>query len=271
TAAMAAVIAPVAARLSAEDRALLDGVLATPAPQAGPVPGTPWLFAPGPDGLDGAPDEAVVATVDGVDGVWRAWRRPAVTAGDAHRVYLVETGPDQDLPAIAARMQEALTAAGETPPRVEVYPRGAALPPYQRQVRAAGTLLWSRTPDPGVRVARIYDLVDERGPHLADDHTVLDTDEAARVLRYLNGGEPLLLGMLPLPDVRRDDRPETVPSGFATDGAWVWSDATAYYLDTYRLAPDEELLEHIRAAGYRVPAVDGAGLHRALAALRTPR
>ena len=38
---------------------------------------------------------------------------------------------------------------------------------------------------------------------------------------------------------------------FLTDGYWVWTDASAYYLERYALRPDPELVEHIHARGYQ--------------------
>ncbi|GAA5179199.1 hypothetical protein GCM10023322_08470 [Rugosimonospora acidiphila] len=121
----------------------------------------------------------------------------------------------------------------------------------------------------GVRVARVYDVVDGRGPRLTVDHPLLEEGEAARVLSYLDGGRALLTGLIRMRDVMTGDGSEVVPGGFATDGTWVWCEATAYYLRTYRLAPDPELLAHIRAAGYRPPEVGDPALRRALTALRT--
>src|SRR5262249_12672004 len=61
---------------------------------------------------------------------------------------------------------------------------------------------------------------------------------------------------------------QTVPNTFRTDGRWIWSDAAAYYLHRYGLAPDPGLLAYIREREYVMPTVDGAAQHRAGAALR---
>jgi hypothetical protein len=68
-------------------------------------------------------------------------------------------------------------------------------------------------------------------------------------------------------DVMDNRRHAVVPMNFRTDGHWVWADAVAYYLRTYGLAPDADLLEHIRARQYEVAVVDAVASHRALAAL----
>ena len=54
---------------------------------------------------------------------------------------------------------------------------------------------------------------------------------------------------------------------FRTDGAFVWPDDAAYYLDKFALSPDPDLLARIRAAGYVPPVVDGVAMHRATALL----
>jgi hypothetical protein len=53
-----------------------------------------------------------------------------------------------------------------------------------------------------------------------------------------------------------------------TDGHFVLCEATRYYLERYRLAPDAELLAHIRAREYIVPVIDGAAVYRATALVR---
>ena len=55
-----------------------------------------------------------------------------------------------------------------------------------------------------------------------------------------------------------------------TDGVWIWTDATTYYLERYNLRPDRGLLRHIRAADYRMPEVDGVAIHRTTAVLQEP-
>jgi hypothetical protein len=57
---------------------------------------------------------------------------------------------------------------------------------------------------------------------------------------------------------------------FRTDGTWIWSEATTYYLEVHGLLPDPELAAHIRALGYAAPVVDGIARHRAMAVLKAP-
>jgi hypothetical protein len=105
---------------------------------------------------------------------------------------------------------------------------------------------------------------------MAAGYPVIGAPVAARLVGYLRGGQPLLLTTARKNDVLTPARGAVVPMNFRTDGQWIWSDATAYYLEQYGLAPDADLVAHIRHRGFVVPEVDGAAIHRALAALQEP-
>src|SRR5262249_35813328 len=106
-------------------------------------------------------DRSVLDAVVGervVRGIWRAWRGPGGTyCSMAKQVFGVEADRWSHLAGLAARLQDRLTAAGEQYPQVEVYEVGDWLPAYQRTARSEGELVWSRTPDPGIRVASLHD------------------------------------------------------------------------------------------------------------------
>src|SRR5262249_23309810 len=65
---------------------------------------------------------------------WQSWRLPDNNAPwpPARQVFVVETEPDADLPALTARLQHVLAAAGEVNPQVEVYPTRREPPAYQQ-------------------------------------------------------------------------------------------------------------------------------------------
>jgi hypothetical protein len=90
------------------------------------------------------------------------------------------------------------------------------------------------------------------------------------VVEYLYAGEPLLVTTAQMDDVVDPERGNSVPMNFRTDGTWIWTDTTTYYLEQHRMAPDTDLLEHIRSVRYRMPALDGVALHRAMAVLQAP-
>ena len=206
---------------------------------------------------------------------WRAWRFPGDGAPwpPPRRVYIVEVAFDADLAGTTAETQRRLAAAGEVCPQVEVYPTGldeGELPSYQRLARGNGALLWARDPDPGIRVAELFDVFGEHGADMTPDHPTVPVDEVVLLLQYLCSGAPLLATTARMDDVLDPSRTGVVSMDLRTDGYWIWSEATVYYLRRYRLAPDPELLAHVRECGYRCVEVDGAAVHRALVVLREP-
>jgi hypothetical protein len=221
-------------------------------------------------------DEAAIETTSqlaGPRGLWRAWRLPSegTTGRNARRVYVVEADESANLVRITGDIQHALAAVGERHPQVEVYPTGTELQTYQRFARSHGQLLWSRTPDPGMRIAVLFDEVDPtQGPRFRPDHPTIDGDELSKLLFYLRRGEPLLLTTARMRDVIDPARGDAVPMSFRTDGTWIWSDATTYYLDAYQLMPDPQLAAHVRALGYNPPTIDDVARHRAMSTLKQP-
>lgn len=239
----------------------------------------PWVFAAfdpatadGPAGTDPVDAAAAefVAGIDGVRGLWRAWRLPALPTPwpPPRRVFVLETATGADAASVGSRLQVALAAAGEVTPQVEAYPSGAALPAYQRLARAEGTLLWAAEPAQDVRIARVFDAVDPQdGPSFAPEHPVVtDEDEFRLLLDRLEAGVPLLTTTAVAEDVVEPARGPVVPLSFRTDGSWIWTEASTYYLQRYALAPDPDLHAHLLAAP-DVPVPDGVALHRAAEAL----
>jgi hypothetical protein len=162
-------------------------------------------------------------------------------------------------------------AAGESDPRVEVFGAPDALGPFHRAALGLAALLWTPDAAPPIRVAVLFDAVDEAGgPGFAPDHPWLGADERDDVLAYLDEGALLLATTTEMDDVVEPAR-GGVPMSFRTDGRFIWTEAVAYYLANYRLAPEPALLEHIRARGYKMAEVDCVALHRAMSALQTPR
>ncbi|MEV4757860.1 hypothetical protein AB0J86_22470 [Micromonospora sp. NPDC049559] len=228
------------------------------------------------DEIDRAAVAALAARPDdraGATALWRAWRFPSIDAPwpPPRRIYLVQGGDEAGLPALASRTQDALEAAGEADPQVEAFLDPDDLPTYQRTALGFSTLLWAAAPPVTPLVARVYDTLDpEAGPGFAADHPRIDGEDRDRVLSYLTGSTPLLITPTRSPDVVDADAGEVVPTGFFTDGRWIWTDAVAYYLRVYGLAPDPDLLDAIRSNDHLPPEVDAVALHRALSALYAP-
>jgi hypothetical protein len=59
----------------------------------------------------------------------------------------------------------------------------------------------------------------------------------------------------PGPDIFTPNGPPDVPNAFHTDGTWIWPAAVPHYLRKYGVPPETELVEHIRASGFRPPYV----------------
>jgi hypothetical protein len=117
-----------------------------------------------------------------------------------------------------------------------------------------------------VRVARTFDGASADGPWFDAEHQVIeDLGQRRRLLDFLAGGEVVLAAGVGLPDVVTGAR-RAVPAGLRSDGSWVWSEASRYYLDRHRLAPDPELAEYagIRAPGGRLTPLDRYRVHAAL-------
>lgn len=238
-----------------------------------PMPGHEFFATePCPGARAGHLDRAAVAAVlaePAVHGVWRAWRVPVGShCKVAKPVFVVEVDVNADAAGIAARLQDQLISAGEMYPQVEAYGVGEWLPAYQRTARAEGDLLWSRTPDPGVRIAPLIDgFVGVGSGNCEDAELIENEDERELILRYLDAGTPVLITTAQIYDVIDRDRGRVVPMNFRTDGAWIWNDISSYYLRTYGFRPDRGLISHIRANGYEIPQVDGVAEYRAISVL----
>ncbi|MET8546688.1 hypothetical protein ABZW03_39650 [Kitasatospora sp. NPDC004799] len=103
----------------------------------------------------------------------------------------------------------------------------------------------------GFRLAAVFDVVDPvTGPGFAPDRPRLAAGaEREAVARYLRAGAPVLLTPMLMDDVVDPGRRGVVPMGFRTDGRWIWTDTVTYYLDEYGLAPEPDLLAHVREQG----------------------
>ncbi len=240
-------------------------------PAADDRPGIPVIEAEPDDDVD----RALLASIESssaIRAVWRVWRYPGDGAPwpPPKRMYVVEADEGAAHAAVAATLGSVVEEAGDPHPQIEVYPVHGSVPSYQRLARAAGALIWARDPDPGLRLAVVYDDADERGPGTTGGHAAVAEPEATKLIEYLRGGEPLLLTTARMPDLVDPSRGTVVPINFRTDGHWIWSDASIYYLEQYGLSPDLDLIEHIERLRFVSPEVDGAAIHRALAALHDP-
>jgi hypothetical protein len=212
-------------------------------------------------------DDSAVSTLtfdQGTVGVWRAWRFGPDGADSGRRVYLVEVGPEVAAWRAENRARRVLVERGDRFPQVEVYWTGDELMPYHRALRDHSTLLWAPTAD-RVRFAPVDDGngFDPRHPR------VTDPAQRDRLLAALRAGVLVEGTDAGAVDVVDPGRGAVVPQSYRTDGVWAWSDATAYYLAEYGLAPDAEFAAHLWSAGPADPStVDSVARFRAELAVR---
>ncbi|SDT56503.1 hypothetical protein [Actinoplanes derwentensis] len=222
-------------------------------------------------GLMDGPDQAAVRAAEqqpGAVALWRSWRIAPEWAASVippAPVYVVETtGP---LAGTAAAIMRTLAAIGITAPLVEVYPTGGKLAPYTAAARNSSALLWVDRDTEPLRIARVFDVVDDAGARFGPEHERLSGDDLAQVAAYLDAGSPVLATTSRMTDVVEPGRGQVVPATYRTDGRWLWPESVAYYLREYGLAPQPEFTGHIRSCGRLLPVTDPADEHRALAVL----
>lgn len=244
-----------------------------------------WRFAARLSGGDAPTDEVTdEALVSGIEhdvwvrGIWRAWRSPIddTPYPPPCLVYVVEVDDALAEPTavveLAGRLQRRLISAGEAVPRVEVVSMHVDPPVYQQTARAFGQLVWSRTSSPTIAIARVFDKVDPvHGPSFDLDHPrMADEAERRRTIDYLRAGTELLVSLGMVEDVIDPRRGIIVPMSFRTDGSWIWTDSTAYYLEQYHLAPDAELLRHVQGVDGPPARPDSVALQHAMSTLTAP-
>ncbi|MEO3822601.1 TNT domain-containing protein [Actinomadura sp. B10D3] len=122
-------------------------------------------------------------------------------------------------------------------------------------------------PRSGLRRARIFDHAGPDGARPAVSRPPVPPEEAGRVAEYLRQAPTVMAARSNAPDRLDPSRGASVPLTFHTDGTWVWSGAVAYYLSEHGLPPEPDLVAHIRANGFRVPAVDDDTMNAANAAV----
>lgn len=107
-----------------------------------------------------------------------------------------------------------------------------------------------------LRNARVFDGA-ENGRPVVNRPRVGDEDRE-RVLGYLESAPIVLAARSYDTDELAPDEPPAVPLTFRTDGSWIWAGSVAYYLRNHDLAPEPDLVAHIRGQGFQLPEVDDA-------------
>ncbi|OLE24322.1 MAG: hypothetical protein AUG49_13635 [Catenulispora sp. 13_1_20CM_3_70_7] len=167
----------------------------------------------------------------------------------------------------------ALDRAGRWVP-TEVINQAERLRPVDRLVRlepvaaAAAVATWREehgSPPPAPAGVSLRWSAPPRDPA---GQAPLEGFERAALARYLSSA-PVAVAVFGFGVDELDPRrPEVVPLSIRTDGRWVWSQSEAYRTGAYGLAPDPDLVAHVRRLDYRLPSVDGAVLDRAARLVR---
>ncbi|MCU1683528.1 MAG: hypothetical protein JWQ81_4267 [Amycolatopsis sp.] len=151
---------------------------------------------------------------------------------------------------------------------LRMYPRSEENVPDWVIRRMSG--LPTEQPGPRFRIARIFDAVGPAGRPVIN-RPDLDVEEQDRLLNYLDSA-PLVVPERGYDVDRLAQTPEaTVPVAFHSDGVWIWPAAVNFYLREYGVSPENDLLEHVRSAGFVLPEVNDQTLLAAGAYLQPPR
>lgn len=135
---------------------------------------------------------------------------------------------------------------------LRTFPRSEDNIPEWLMRRMSG--LGPERPGPRFRIARIFDGAGPGGRPVLN-RPELEIDEQDRLLEYLDNA-PVVVPSRGYDIDRLATTPEgTVPVAFHSDGVWIWPAAVNYYLREYGVAPEPELIQHIHASGFAVPAV----------------
>ncbi|GAA1947485.1 TNT domain-containing protein [Amycolatopsis minnesotensis] len=135
---------------------------------------------------------------------------------------------------------------------LRMFPRSEENVPEWLLRRMSG--LAPEQPGPHFRIARIFDGQGAGGRPVIN-RPELEVDEQDRVLDYLDhapvvvserGYDVDLLAASPAP---------AVPVAFHTDGVWIWPAAVNFYLQEYGVAPEPDLVQHIRSTGFALSEV----------------
>lgn len=205
----------------------------------------PWDFQGRDDERSESYAEVVreyLGSQPGTHTAWQAWRTPEGGADATARVvHLVETHGGTEPPVIAAELADRLWDAGLASPQVEVFRSTSPLDLlYHAPAMAAGREIFGVGPQPTIELARFDEHSEEREP---------EGPERDAQIAYLKSGEPLTDEDDLVPDLFADDEEPVVPVTLRTDGEWIWSDLTTYYLEERGIALPAGLRAHIAEAG----------------------
>ncbi|PWV70506.1 Protein of unknown function [Prauserella marina] len=136
---------------------------------------------------------------------------------------------------------------------LRTFPRSEENVPDWLMRRMSG--LGPERPGHRFRIARIFDGPPGPNGRPVINRPELDVDEQDRLLDYLDSSPVVVPGRGYDLDRLANPPESTVPIAFHSDGAWIWPAAVNYYLREYGLAPEPDLIQHIRGNGFSIPDV----------------
>ncbi|GAA4234961.1 hypothetical protein GCM10022254_41100 [Actinomadura meridiana] len=99
----------------------------------------------------------------------------------------------------------------------------------------------------------------------------LSPQERDAALRYLHEGTVVYDSRRQYVDGFSPDKPQNVPDTYQTDGTWIWLGGVAHHLEHHNIAPEPDLLQHIRNNNFQAPPVDATTYELAKRTLRLHR
>ncbi len=233
----------------------------------------PLMFAYHTDPESTSPEEvansdddvlARFANSEGVLGIWRSWRRPFTGASwpPERPVYLIEADSDDVVSDVSSAAYGAeAPGPSQNGPLVEVYVTGSPLTAMLQSMQFSAELLHSSEPAGDYLFADVFDgEPDADGAPQELEH--LEEQEAVAVLDYLAQGRPVMLAEAPAADLLDSERGENVPLHLRTDGTWIWSDATAYYVAEHAIAPPRDFRTYLAEVAGTETRVSDATVHQ---------
>ncbi|MEV5570964.1 hypothetical protein AB0L06_13020 [Spirillospora sp. NPDC052269] len=182
-----------------------------------------------------------------------------LTFPDTHEIAYEPAAPPQQ-PVQAVPQPPQPTPAEQTAPAEQAAPQPEQAAPAEQDAPEA---VDGQDAPGGLRMSGVSLPTDgESRPDVPED-------EKEALVQYLTRA-PIVLAARSLDvDELDPERAARVPLTFHTDGTWVWPGAVGYYLRAHGVAPDPELVAHVRGNGFQLPEVDDAARDAAVTLIRT--
>lgn len=105
-----------------------------------------------------------------------------------------------------------------------------------------------------VKIVNVFDP-SAKVPKINEELGSVDEDLAKMLSDYMDSGVLLLRTTMLQEDVLAVDDSPRVPSCIRTDGEFVWSDASSYYIRHHRVSPGQDFISHVESLDFTLPEV----------------